>query len=271
MMKTEQKLALIKEALDEMKAEDVVVIDASTRTIMADAFVVVTANSDTHARAMGDRLHLALKAAGLREDHLEMDSGREWTIVDLGDVVVHIFLEKARRYYNIEELWGKVSAAREKASEQPTPRPKDEAAPRARKISPGMERLAEETRAARGKRPSVPTYRSGAKLVRKGPSKGPDRGPSKGPDRDSGGGPDRGPSKGPDRGSSKGPDRGPSRGPDRGSSKGPDRGPSRGPDRGPSRGPDRGSSKGPDRGPSRGPDRGPAKPSGKAPAKRSAR
>ena len=215
MMKTEQKLALIKEALDEMKAEDVVVIDASTRTIMADAFVVVTANSDTHARAMGDRLHLALKAAGLREDHLEMDSGRDWTIVDLGDVVVHIFLEKARRYYNLEELWGKVSAAREKASEQPTPRPKDEAVPRARKMSPGMERLAEETRAARGKRPAVPTYRSGAKLVRKAPTKAPSRGPSKAPDR----GPDRGPSKSSDRGPSKGSDRGPSRGPDRGPTK----------------------------------------------------
>lgn len=171
-MKTEQKLALIKDVLDEMKAEDVVTIDASNKTIMADAFVVVTATSDTHARAMADRMHLALKAKGLREDHNEVDAGREWTIMDLGDIVVHIFLEKARRFYNLEELWGKVSAKRaekggkaekaEKAEEKPRAR-----AGQARKMSPGMERLAEETRAARGKRSGGPTYRTGAKLVRK--------------------------------------------------------------------------------------------------------
>lgn len=163
-MKTEKKLALIKDVLDEMKAEDIVTIDASSRTIMADAFVVVTATSATHARAMADKMHLALKAAGLREDHSEVDAGREWTIVDLGDVVVHIFLEKARKFYNLEELWGKVSAVRAEKGEEEKPRAR---AGRARKMSPGMERLAEETRAARGKRSGAPTYRTGAKLVRK--------------------------------------------------------------------------------------------------------
>lgn len=185
-MKTEDKLALIKDVLDEMKAEDVVVIDASNRTIMADAFVVVTASSNTHARAMADRMHLALKEAGMREDHSEMDAGREWTIMDLGDVVVHIFQEKARRFYNLEELWGKVSAARVKRNEmdraeanspEPAPEPRETDADKKpkKKMPPGMERLAEEAKAARGKKSAGksagPTYRSGAKLVRKAPAK----------------------------------------------------------------------------------------------------
>lgn len=176
-MKTEEKLALIKGVLDEMKAEDVVTIDAATRTILADAFVVVTATSDTHARAMGDRMHLALKEKGVRVDHAEVDAGREWTILDFGDIVVHIFLERARRFYNLEELWGKVSAAREKLHENPASGHKAQRGPeredleakpaRARKLSPGMERLAEETRAARGKTSGGPTYRSGARPARK--------------------------------------------------------------------------------------------------------
>lgn len=177
-MKTDEKLALIKQVLDEMKAEDVVTIDAANRTILADAFVVVTATSDTHARALGDRMHLALKEKGVRVDHAEMDAGREWTIMDFGDVVVHIFLERARRFYNLEELWGKVSAAREKHLEREAAEtrarkdPDHEAKPaRQKKLSPGMERLAEETRAARGTRSSTPTYRSGARPARKSATK----------------------------------------------------------------------------------------------------
>lgn len=161
-MKTEEKLRHIKHILDEMKAEDVVTIDAADRTILADAFVVVTATSDTHARSIGDRLHLRLKELGVRVDHAEMDPGREWTIMDFGDVVVHIFLEKARRYYNIEELWGLVQEVRKHgeeaaAGEEAEARP---AKPR-REMPLGMARLAQEAKEA--KRRPKPAYRSGAK------------------------------------------------------------------------------------------------------------
>jgi len=174
-METKQKLSHIKDVLDEMKAEDVVVIDASSRTILADAFVAATATSDTHARAIGDRMHLAMKALGVRVDHTEQDSGREWTILDFGDIVVHIFLEKARRFYRLEELWGQVREVREKhgeaASEKPPRAPAADGPPSrrpARKpMSPGMHRLAEETRAARGSKAGTPSYRSGAKPRKK--------------------------------------------------------------------------------------------------------
>lgn len=161
-MKTEEKLRHIKHVLDEMKAEDQVTIDAGDRTILADAFVIVTATSDTHARAIGDRLHLGLKELGVRVDHAEVDPGREWTIMDFGDVVVHIFLEKARRFYNIEELWGLVQEVRKHgeeaaASESAFAGP---AKPR-REMPAGMARLAQEAKEAR-RRPR-PTYRSGAK------------------------------------------------------------------------------------------------------------
>lgn len=183
-METKPKLKRIKEVLEEMKAEEIVVIDASHRTILADAFVVATATSDTHARSIGDRMHLALKADGVRAEHSEQDAGREWTILDYGDVVVHIFLESARKFYNLEALWGQVRQVREKKAEAPAA----EAATAAAKpkkgakkpMSPGMHRLAEETRAARGTRSSAPTYRTGAKPGAKGGGKpGAKRGPAK--------------------------------------------------------------------------------------------
>src|SRR2546423_12337838 len=99
-METKTKRKHIQKVIEEMKGEDVVVIDASHRTILADAFVVVTATSDTHARAIADRIHMHMKENGVRAEHSEQDAGREWTIMDFGDIVLHIFLERARKFYN---------------------------------------------------------------------------------------------------------------------------------------------------------------------------
>jgi ribosome-associated protein len=113
-MQTEEKLKRITAILEEMKAEDVIKIDTAEKTILADCFVLVTATSNTHARAITDQLHVRMKAQGAAADRTETDTSREWTIMDFGDVVVHVFLERARRYYNLEELWGVVESARRK-------------------------------------------------------------------------------------------------------------------------------------------------------------
>lgn len=91
-------------ALDDKKANDIEVIKINELTIVADYFVIATANSNTHIRSLADEVEYQLEEAGIKLDHAE---GRAtgWVLLEFQGVVVHIFLEDARNYYNLERLW----------------------------------------------------------------------------------------------------------------------------------------------------------------------
>ncbi len=94
----------IVKALDDKKGNDIKVIKIDELTIVADYFVLVTGNSNTHIRALADEVEYQLEEAGLRPDHVE---GRAtgWVVMEYEGVVAHIFTEEARNYYNLERLW----------------------------------------------------------------------------------------------------------------------------------------------------------------------
>ncbi|MBR6551924.1 MAG: leucine--tRNA ligase, partial [Clostridia bacterium] len=94
----------IVKALDDKLARDIEVIKTEEVTIVADYFVIATANSNTHIRALADEIEYQLEEAGIRPDHVE---GRAtgWVLMQYSGVVVHIFLEDSRKYYNLERLW----------------------------------------------------------------------------------------------------------------------------------------------------------------------
>ena len=94
----------IVKALDDKKANDIEVIKINELTIVADYFVIATANSNTHIRSLADEVEYQLEEAGIKLDHAE---GRAtgWVLLEFQGVVVHIFLEEARNYYNLERLW----------------------------------------------------------------------------------------------------------------------------------------------------------------------
>lgn len=94
----------IVKALDDKKANDIEVIKINELTIVADYFVIATANSNTHIRSLADEVEYQLEEAGIKLDHAE---GRAtgWVLLEFQGVVVHIFLEDARNYYNLERLW----------------------------------------------------------------------------------------------------------------------------------------------------------------------
>lgn len=94
----------IVKALDDKKARDIEIIKIDELTIVADYFVIATANSNTHVRALADEVEYQLEEAGIKADHIE---GRAtgWVLLEYQGVVVHIFLEDARNYYNLERLW----------------------------------------------------------------------------------------------------------------------------------------------------------------------
>ncbi len=94
----------IVKALDDKKGNDIEVIKIDELTIVADYFVIVTANSNTHVRALADEVEYQLGEEGIKTDHIE---GRAtgWILMEYPGVVVHIFIEESRNYYNLERLW----------------------------------------------------------------------------------------------------------------------------------------------------------------------
>ena len=88
------------------KGTNITVLDIRKISTMVDYFVIITGTSDVHAKAISDDIVMKLRENGIRKWHIEGYSYGHWVLLDYVDVVVHIFLEDERVYYNIELLWG---------------------------------------------------------------------------------------------------------------------------------------------------------------------
>ena len=92
-------------ALSDKKAEDVQVIDISEISVIADYFVIATGTSSTHVKALADEVEAQLDEAGISVSHVEGYRSNSWILLDYVDVVVHVFSDEAREYYDLERLW----------------------------------------------------------------------------------------------------------------------------------------------------------------------
>ncbi len=90
----------------EKKAENVVIGDLNGLTSVTDCFVIGTATSDLHARAISDHVIQTLANENQRPHHREGQESFKWILIDYVDVVAHIFQRTARDYYDLERLWG---------------------------------------------------------------------------------------------------------------------------------------------------------------------
>src|SRR5258705_13930327 len=95
----------VAEAALDRKAVDLVALDVSALTSYADTFVIATATSDRHARAIADAICEAESASGAKALGVEGYDEARWVLVDLGDVIVHVFQEAVREAYDLERLW----------------------------------------------------------------------------------------------------------------------------------------------------------------------
>ena len=93
-------------ALDDAKAEEVVVLDVSRKTSLTDTIIVCTGRSNVHMGAIADRIAKAVKVPGGAPPRIEGLNGSEWVLIDVGDAIIHIFRPEARLFYNLEKLWG---------------------------------------------------------------------------------------------------------------------------------------------------------------------
>ena len=92
-------------ALDSKKGQDIKVLKTGDLTTLADYFVLCTATSSTQVKAMSDACEEAAEAQGERVHHIEGHRGGVWTLLDFSSVVVHVFTEEARKFYDLERLW----------------------------------------------------------------------------------------------------------------------------------------------------------------------
>ena len=101
---------LVIDSLEDLKAQDITVIDVTGRNTVTDTMVIATGTSSRHAQALADNVSEKSKAAG----HMPLGSeGRgtsDWVLIDLGDVVVHVMTAQAREYYDLESLWDESQA-----------------------------------------------------------------------------------------------------------------------------------------------------------------
>lgn len=104
-MSSKDTLELVVKAADGRRAEDIVAMKVDQISPMADYFVVMTGGSNRQVQAITNAIIEAAHEHQLEIGSVEGKNAAQWVLVDLGDVVVHIFREETRHFYNLEKLW----------------------------------------------------------------------------------------------------------------------------------------------------------------------
>ncbi|CAM1638268.1 ribosome silencing factor [Bartonella apihabitans] len=101
----ENNLQRVLSSLDDSKAEDVVTIDLRGRSPLADYMVIASGGSQRHVSALAYHLLYAMKDCNKGQTRVEGLSECDWVLIDLGDIIVHLFRPETREFYNLEKMW----------------------------------------------------------------------------------------------------------------------------------------------------------------------
>ena len=93
------------QALDEKKGEDIKIIEISQISIMADYFIIANGNSITQIQALVDNVEEKMHQEGFPMKRKEGNRSSTWVLLDFGDVVVHVFDNEDRLFYDLERIW----------------------------------------------------------------------------------------------------------------------------------------------------------------------
>jgi len=97
---------VVVDAASDKKAEDILVLNVSEVTTIADLFVIMSGRGERQVQAIADSIIEKAKAAGRQPFGVEGYNGGRWVLIDHGDVVVHAFVPEERELYRLERLWG---------------------------------------------------------------------------------------------------------------------------------------------------------------------
>ncbi|ODN66025.1 MULTISPECIES: ribosome silencing factor [Methylophaga] len=117
-MKAEQLKLLVIDALEDIKAEDITVLDVTGMTDVTDVMIIATGKSTRQVKALANEVSSQAKAAGVQPLGMEGEDVGEWALVDLGDVIAHIMTPQTRAIYNLEKLWSVAEVTQSASAER---------------------------------------------------------------------------------------------------------------------------------------------------------
>ena len=105
-MRSANEVAItVTKALDEKKGMDIKLLKINKVSSLADYFLICTGTSNTHVKTLCDYVEFAMEEAGEECLGREGRRGNTWELLDYGSVVIHVFTEEARKFYDLERLW----------------------------------------------------------------------------------------------------------------------------------------------------------------------
>lgn len=107
--------AFIEKALESDKAEDITTIELDEGTALADYMIIASGTSNRHLTALAEKLNDRLSENKIGNIHIEGLQRGDWVVMDIGDVIVHLFRPEVRFFYNIEKMWQVTDQASEAA------------------------------------------------------------------------------------------------------------------------------------------------------------
>lgn len=104
-MNSKEMAKLICQALEEKKAEDIKIINIEEVSVLADYFIIASGTNRNQVQAMADNVEEVLGKAGAVPKQIEGYQTANWILLDYGDVIVHVFDEENRLFYDLERIW----------------------------------------------------------------------------------------------------------------------------------------------------------------------
>ena len=104
-MTTEELVKIAANAAEEKKAEDLCILNIGKVSVIADYFLIVTANNPSQLQAITDNVDEKLTRSGIEAKNVEGNGDSAWVLMDYGDFIVHVFDRESRSFYDLERIW----------------------------------------------------------------------------------------------------------------------------------------------------------------------